>query len=126
MSILDQTMVSAAGPLVTIAQGIFGFWLFKRHRAQFGFALLYMAFFMRILAAGMSFFNPNDEARISQLLGLGTWTLPLVVVIGLFGLLVSASRDLKLRFRDQFFCYLTASIVVSLIVGVDMALWGKA
>jgi len=103
-----------------------GFWLVKRHRSQVGFALLYMAFFMRLLAAGMSFFNPNDEARISQLLGLGTWTLPLIVVLGLFCLLMSASRNLKLKFRDQFFCYLLASVVVSLIVGADAALWRKA
>lgn len=126
MGALDQTMVSAAGPLVTLAQGILGFWLVKRRRSQFGFALLYMAFFMRLLAAGLSFSNPNDEARVSQLLGLGTWTLPLVVVAGLLGLLVAASRHLELRFRDQFFCYLSASIVVSLIVGVDMAFWRKA
>ena len=126
MSIRDQALVSATGPLVTIAQGIFGFWLVKSRRSRLGFALLYMAFFMRLLATGVSLFNPNDEARISQLLGLGTWTLPLIVVTGLFVLLVSASRDLKLRFRDQFFCYLVASIVISLIVGVDMTLWRKA
>lgn len=126
MSTFDQTIVSSAGPLITIAQGIMGFWLVKRHRSQVGFALLYMAFFMRLLAAGMSFFNPNDEARISQLLGLGTWTLPLIVVLGLFCLLMSASRNLKLKFRDQFLCYLLASIVVSLIVGADAALWRKA
>lgn len=123
MSALDQSMVSSAGPVITIAQGIVGFWLVKRHRSQFGFALLYMAFFMRLLAAGMSFFNPNDEARVSQLLGLGIWTLPLIVVAGLFGLLVSASRNLKLRSRDQLFCYLVASIVVTLIVGADAVLW---
>lgn len=126
MSALDQSMVSSAGPVITIAQGIVGFWLVKRRRSQFGFALLYMAFFMRLLAAGMSFFNPNDEARVSQLLGFGIWTLPLIVVAGLFGLLVSASRNLKLRFRDQLFCYLVASIVVTLIVGADAAIWRKA
>lgn len=126
MSALDQIMVSSAGPVITIAQGIVGFWLVKHRRSQFGFALLYMAFFMRLLAAGMSFLNPNDEAKVSQLLGLGTWPLPLIVVTGLFGLLISASRNLELRFRDQLFCYLVASIVVTLIVGADAALWRNA
>ena len=125
MSALDQAMVSAAGPVITIAQGIVGFWLVKNRQSQLGFALLYMAFFMRLLAAGMSFYNPNDEARVSQLIGFGTWTIPLIVVAGLFALLVSASRNLKLRFRDHFVCYLVASIVVTLIVGVDAALWRK-
>lgn len=126
MSTWDQALVSAAGPLVTVVQGVVGFWLVGSRRSLFGFALLYMAFFMRLLAAGISLFNPNDEARISQLLGLGAWTLPVAVVVGLLVLLVSASRRLQLGVRDQFFCYLTASIVVSLIVGADMMLWSGA
>ena len=123
MTARDQMLVSASGPAITIVQGILGCLLVRSRRSLFGFALLYMAFFMRLLAAGVSLFNPNDEARISQALGLGTWMLPLVVVAGLFVLVVSASRTLRVRFRDQFFCYLVASIVVTLIVGADMALW---
>jgi hypothetical protein len=125
MGAWDQAWVSAAGPIVTIAQGVLGFLLVRHRRSHFGFALLYMAFFMRLVAAGVSVLNPNDEARISQLFGLGTWTLPVVVVVGLFALLVPSSRQLKLGFRDQFFCYLVASIVVSLIVGADAILWRR-
>lgn len=125
MPVGHQIIVSAAGPLVTIAQGVIGFWLVKRRRSLAGFALIYMAFFMRLLACALSLFNPNDEARVSQLLGWGTITIPLVVVTGLFVLTFIASRVLALKFRDQFFCYLVASIVVSLIVGVDVAFWSK-
>ena len=125
MSVADQALVLGAGPLVTIAQGLLGFWLVGSRSSHFGFALIYIAFFMRLLAAGVSLFNPNDEAKISQMLGLGTWTLPVLVVIGLFVLAVAASRQLRTRFRDQFFCYLVSSIAVTLIVGVDMTLWGK-
>jgi hypothetical protein len=123
MPVRDQSLVSAAGPLITIAQGVIGFWLVRRHRSQLGFALLYMAFFMRLVAAGISIFNPNDEARVSQLMGVGTWTLPLTVVAGLSFLFLVASRELKLKIRDQFFCYVVASIVIALIVGVDKAFW---
>lgn len=125
MSVTDQVLVSGAGPLLTIAQALLGFWLVRSRSSHFGFALVYVAFFMRLLAAGVSLFNPNDEARISQMLGLGTWTLPALVVIGLLMLVVSASRQLRTSVRDQFFCYLVSSIAVTLIVGVDMALWGK-
>jgi hypothetical protein len=123
MPVGDQGLVAAAGPLVTIVQGIIGFWLVRRRQSHVGFALLYMAFFMRLLATAMSLFNPNDEASVSQLLGIGTWTIPLIVVSGLFILFQAASRKLKLRFPDQFFCYAVASLVVSLIVGADAMLW---
>ncbi|MEO8064429.1 MAG: hypothetical protein ABI821_16960 [Pseudomonadota bacterium] len=126
ISVRDMAIVAAAGPVVTIVQGVVGFWLVRRRHSQLGFALLYIAFFMRVLAAGLSLFNPNDEARVSQMLGLGTWTIPLVVVAGLAILLVSASRELKLKFRDQFFCYWVSAVVVTLIVGVDVAFWRRA
>lgn len=123
MPVRDQAFVAAAGPLITVAQGVVGFWLVRRRHSQLGFALLYMALFMRLVAAGISLFNPNDEAKVSQWLGLGTWTLPLTVVIGLFILFVAASRKLKPGYRDQLFCFLVASVVVASIVGLDMAFW---
>ena len=125
ISIGDQGLVAAAGPLVTIAQGVVGFQLVRRRRSLLGFALLYMAFFMRLLATAVSLSKPNDEARVSQLLGIGTWTLPLIVVVSLLILLVAASRKLELRFRDQFFCFFVSSVVVTLVVGADMAFWRK-
>ena len=81
--------------------------------------MLYMAFFSRLLAAAVSVLNPNDEARISAQLGFGTWTLPLIVVAALFALTYLASRHLKLSLRQQFFCYVIASVAVTLVVGFD-------
>ncbi|MGL6289612.1 MAG: hypothetical protein ACRC2H_02880 [Silanimonas sp.] len=126
VSTRDQLLITAAGPLVTVGQALVGFWLVQRSRSRLGFALVYMAFFMRLLATGISVIHPNDEATISQLLGLGTWTVPVVVVAALLGLLVIASRTLRLKLRDQFLCYAVASVVVTLIVGIDMVLWPKA
>lgn len=125
MGVGDQMLVSAAGPLVTVLQALLGHALARGARPRLGFALVYMAFFMRLLAAGMGLFNPNDEARISQMVGWGTWVLPLVVVVALFALLVPASRRLGLRLRDHVACYVVASLTVSLIVGVDFAFWQR-
>jgi hypothetical protein len=126
MSVAQAVIVSAAGPLVTLGQAAIGFIAARSRGSLFGFALLYMAFFMRLVAAGVSLFNPNDEARVSQLLGLGSWVLPLLVVGCLLAAVVVTSRRLGLRFRQQVYCYLVASVVVSLIVGADAVLWGKA
>lgn len=121
----DLALIAGAGPLLTVGQGLLGFWLVWKSRSHLGFALLYIAFFMRLVAAGVSVFNPNDEAKLSQLLGLGTWTLPVLVVGGLLALVVVASRRLQLKLRDQLLCYVVASVAVTLVVGVDMALWPK-
>ncbi|MGY1459314.1 hypothetical protein ACW5F0_11825 [Luteimonas sp. A534] len=126
VSLNDQVLIVAAGPILTLAQGLGGFWLVKQRSAPLGFALLYIAFFMRLLAAGIGAFNPNDEAKVGQLLGLGTWTLPVAVVGILLTLVVLASRKLELRVLDQLLCYAVSSAVITLIVGADMALWPKA
>lgn len=119
---LHESIVSAAGPLVTYAQAAVGYRLVTRRSALVGFALVYMAFFMRLVAMGVSTFNPNDEARISLELGLGLWTLPALAVAVLLVLVVLASRRMRIHVREQLVCYLVASIVVTAFVGVD-ALW---
>lgn len=116
---LHGLLITGAGPLVTVLQALAGFAWVRRDASRIGFATLYMAFFMRLLAAGISVFNPNDEARMSLQLGLGMWTLPLLVVAGLFVLVFLASRRLRLGFREQFLCYVVASIAVTLMVGAD-------
>ena len=81
---------------------------------------------MRLLATAVSVFNVNDEAEISQLVGLGTWSVPVVVVAGLLVAVIWASRTLRLKFRDHLFCYLVSSAAVSLVVGADAIFWPKA
>jgi hypothetical protein len=122
----DATLISAAGPAITIIQGVIGFFLVRNRAPLFGFALLYVAFFMRLLAAGASIFNENEEARISSYLGLGLWTIPAIVVTALFLLTYVGSRRLKLSLREQFFCYVAVSLAVSFVVGIDHTFFGKA
>lgn len=120
-----HTVMSAAGPLVTYAQAAVGYALVRKRASLVGFAMVYMAFFMRLVAMGVSVFNPNDEARISRDLGLGLWTLPALVVGTLFILVYLSSRRLRLTAREQLVCYLVASAVVTVFVGADFLWFGK-
>ena len=118
-------VVSIAGPLATYGQAAVGYRWVRARTALVGFAMVYMAFFMRLVAMAVSAFNPNDEARVSRDLGLGQWTLPAVVVVALLVLVVLASRRLEISRREQFVCYVVASIVVTLFVAADLAWPGK-
>ena len=120
-----QTVMSAAGPIATYIQAAVGYALVRKRASLIGFAMVYMAFFMRLLAMGVSFFNPNDEARISQDLGLGLWALPALAVGILFILVYSSSRRLRITAREQLICYAVASIVVTGFVGADFLWFGK-
>lgn len=115
-----QRMVAdAAGPVITILQGIVAYILVQRSGAQLAFAFLYTAMFSRLTAALVSVLHPNDEARVSMYFGLGKWTLPVLVAGGLIALVVAASKRLGLNWKDQVLCYVVASLTVSAIVGLD-------
>lgn len=118
-SFVHAQLIAFAGPFITYLQALVGYVLVIKRQATFGFALVYMSFFMRLMATLVSIANPNDEARISEALGMGMWTLPIVAVVVLLAAVFVASRQLKLSSRDQLFCYLTASAVVAVVVWVD-------
>jgi membrane-associated protease RseP (regulator of RpoE activity) len=115
----QRALANAAGPLVTIVQGIMAYVVVRRRASLKAFAFLYAAAFMRMMAMLVSVMHPNDEARLSMYFGLGKWTLPILVAAGLIALAVKGSRRLGLGWKDHLLCYLVASLAVTAIVGLD-------
>lgn len=118
----QRALADIAGPAVTIAQGVVAYMLVMRNGSAKIFAFLYAAFFMRLVAGLVSFMHPNDEARVSMFMGIGKWTLPVLVAVGLLVLVFKASRRMKLGWKDHLACYALASLTVSVIVGLDRVL----
>jgi hypothetical protein len=115
----QRALADAAGPLVTIVQGIVAYVVVRRSASLKAFAFLYAAAFMRMVAALVSVMHPNDEARLSMYFGLGKWTLPLLVAAGLIVLAIRGGKRFQLGWKDHLLCYLVASLSVSAIVGLD-------
>ncbi len=104
------TMVSAAGPLFTLLQAIL-FWLILRQVDRPAlYPFLLTPLYMRMLATVMSLMNPNDEARISNELGLGTFTLPIIVCCFLFYIIADVNMRRHWRAR---FTWLTLALIVA-------------
>lgn len=117
---VDQMIISAAGPAVTVVQALVALWLAQARESAAAWAVLFWAAFMRFMATVISLFNPNDEARISEWLGWGMWTLPLIVTGGLFVLLAVGSRRLNVSWKTLALSWVVASVAVSAVVGLDM------
>lgn len=77
--IRDDIIVDSAGPLVTVLLALIGLAMSARGSVA-GPTIVFGALMMRVLAAAISLQMPNDEARISEMLGWGTWTVPAIVV----------------------------------------------
>ena len=124
VSAADQMIISAAGPAVTVVQALVALWLVQARARAAAWVFLFWAAFMRFMATVISLFHPNDEARISEGLGWGMWTLPLVVTAGLFALLAVGSLRLRVGWKTLALTWVVASVAVSAVVGLDMVFKG--
>lgn len=115
-STLDALMITGAGPLVTLLQGIVAFLLVRRRNALMAYAFLFAAWFMRFAAALVSIVNPNDEARMGLQLGLDAWMLPTAIVLVLLALTGLGARRLGVGWRTNVASYLDCSVLFAAIV----------
>jgi hypothetical protein len=122
VSTVDHMIISAVGPAVTVVQALVALWLVQARASAAAWVFLFWAAFMRFMATVISLFNANDEARISEWLGWGMWTLPAIVTVALFGLLVVGSLRLKVGWKTLVLTWVVASVAVSAVVGLDMVL----
>ena len=109
-------MVGAAGPLFTVLQGLVAFIVVRKRKAISAFAFLFAAFMMRFAAMLVSIKNPNDEAAVSEWLGLGPWTLHIFVVALLLFLTLQGGKVLELGWKSFGFAYLVMSVAITIIV----------
>lgn len=97
---LHYQIISAAGPIFTLCEALFVFILMIQRKRILLYPFIFTCFYMRLFATIISFRHPNDEARISTAIGIGKFTLPLIVTAILFALIYKVSK--KYRFDIKF------------------------
>ena len=111
-----SVLITAAGPAVTVLQGLIAFAFVQARRSVPAWIFLFWSAFMRLMATVISLWNPNDESRLSEHFGLGGWTLPIVVTLALLALLAVGSRRIGVRWTTLGLTWLVASAAISAIV----------
>tara|TARA_R110000868_G_scaffold176787_2_gene414743 strand:- start:5059 stop:5601 length:543 start_codon:yes stop_codon:yes gene_type:complete len=108
--------ILAAGPLVTLVQGVIGF-LIARRRPVIGVALVFFAFYMRMLAFGISvLINPNDEANLGEMIGVGIYPVHIAVCTVLGLLTIMATRRAGAGWAAWLIGFVASSVAVTLVV----------
>ncbi len=114
-----EQLIGAAGPIFTILTAIIFFALLKKKDNIYLYLLLFMAFIQRLLAAVISFFNANDEARISEYLRIGKMTLPIIVSLSLFGLVYIMAKKYKYNWKFNLISFFAVCLFITAIVLTD-------
>lgn len=111
-------IITGAGPLLTIGQGLLGYYLIRSDgRAMLGLGLLVCAAVQRLFAAILSLIaNPNDEMRMSVELGLGSWTLYAVILAGLWWLVWRGVKRVKPGWSYAIWVWLGTSLGLTLMI----------
>ncbi|MEQ9266355.1 MAG: hypothetical protein RLN81_14090 [Balneolaceae bacterium] len=118
-----RAIISISGPLITILQALIVFYILKsRDWNKYLYPLLFTAFYMRLLAGIMNFINVNDEGRVGEYLGIGTFTLSIFVSLLLFYLVYQISKKYALNWKFQLGTYLIVMVVSSLLILSDQFL----
>lgn len=117
----QSTIISISGPLFTLSLGLFGAWLAVSRKVAFGYDLVFVALYQRLMAMAMSVFtgNHNDEARVSLELGFDWWVLPSVFVTILATAFVASSIRLRFGILVLFLSYLTTSVGYTALIFLD-------
>ncbi|XLS28079.1 hypothetical protein ACJD0Z_12815 [Flavobacteriaceae bacterium M23B6Z8] len=114
--------ISASGPIITILQAILVFFLLSKRWNRLLYPFLFVPLYMRALAGLMNFINPNDEGRISQFLGLGLFTLSILVSAILFYFVYKITKQHNLKWRFNAVTTLIVMIASSILILTDQFL----
>lgn len=111
-----QQLVSISGPLVTVIVALGGLISIQRLKSPRLFGVVFFSLMMRAMATAVSTFNPNDEARVSEWLGIGKWTLPFAVTFLLGWLVYLANERLRLNWQSWLISFIACSLAITLVV----------
>ncbi|MEM6802235.1 MAG: hypothetical protein AAF696_12575 [Bacteroidota bacterium] len=112
--------ITAAGVIWTIIQGFIFFIILNRGGwNKYLYLFLFTAFFMRLAAGIMNLVSLNDEGRISEFLGIGAFTLPIIVSGLLFFMVYKISRKYSLKAKFQAWTFLIITLASSALILID-------
>ncbi len=115
-----KAIISISAPIITILQGIFVFlYLKSKGWNKYIYTFLFTTFYMRFLAGLFNLIMTNDEGRVGQFLGIGTFTLSIIISGLLFFLVYKISRKYKLNWKFQLWTTIIIILASSLLIFLD-------
>jgi hypothetical protein len=107
--------VSIGGPAFSVLQSLIFLLIIEKYKSFYAFPFMFFPMFMRFFSLVFGGFDKQDEARISALLGIGTYTFAIIIVVLLILIVWKGSRTLKITMKEIGY-YVTMSTGCQLLV----------
>jgi len=110
-----ELYVSIGGPAFTILQSVIFFFILRKFRTIYVYPLLFFPMFMRFFSLVFGGFSKQDEARISAILGIGSYTIAIIVLLVLILIVLRASQLLRINLKTNAY-FFSISVFCQLLV----------
>ncbi len=111
----NDLYVSIGGPAFTILLSLFFLLIIEKYKTMVAYPFVLFQFVLRFLSLVVGGFAKQDEAIISAILGLGTYTVAIIVLLLLFLMVWRASYLLRINWKNNSYLF-TLSVVCDLLV----------
>jgi len=99
------------------------FWgIIEKYKVIYAYPVVFFNFFFRLFPQIMNF-DAQDEAKISMLLGIGKYTVAIIVIISLFLMTLRAYYVLKLNYKENLLYLVVSLFCTILVVITDLLLF---
>ncbi|HSD63464.1 MAG TPA: hypothetical protein VLB50_06680 [Ignavibacteriaceae bacterium] len=115
--------VSIGGPAFTILLAVISLLVLEKYSTIYVYPVLFFQFVLRLFSLVFGGFLRQDEARISLIMGIGTYTIGIIVLLILLLIVLRASYKLKIDLRQNGY-FFTVSILCQLLVIASYNIFG--
>jgi hypothetical protein len=109
--------VTIGGPAFTILLSLIALLMIEKYKTMYAYPLVIFQFVMRFVSIVAGGFGLQDEARISAMLGIGTYTVAIMVLLILFLIVWRASHVLKIGLKKNSYFFTMSTLCDVLVIG---------
>jgi hypothetical protein len=109
--------VSIGGPAFSILQSIIALLIIELFKSTYAYPFAFLPWFNRFFSLVFGGFGKQDEARVSAILGIGTYAVAIVVLVILLAIVVRCSHNLKIGLRTNSYILTVSTACQLLVIG---------
>lgn len=108
------------GPAFSILQAMIFLLIIEKTKSIYVYPAVFFAAFVRFFSIVFGGFNMQDEAKISAMLGIGTYTTAIIVILLLFLFILRSSYILKISLKANLYFFTISTMCILLVIGTDI------
>ena len=108
---------SIGGPTFTILLSLFFLLIIEKYKTIYAYPFVFFQMFCRFFALVFGGFGQQDEAKISAILGIGAYTVAIIVLLILFLIVLRASYLLRINLQKNSYIFTVGTLCNLLVIG---------